>query len=338
MTKGSLGLTVRALMSATCLWIALNLKGHTCVAQPQVLHLRQSQSLFTRFRSMSSVFVNGHKIWMMAYARPALEWRNLERKVHPRYPFKHSRKRTLDGMVLPRYDQHVIVVPQAASMLIFDAHRWEVTEYGTEDYRMLSKGSIAVDLVRPAMDRGGEAPHWEITRLRQAFSHEFRRLRREKVKDQIYGIARMPEEWARREYDAAFFEAHLSFLVGIQSSLFPLGVLSCDLNQLSRCYLTRLCQLEGAKIQGVKAGLAVVASERTVLIGQADKALIRRFSWNSCLDVQAGGDIRLDPKWKRLASLFVDPQRRLWVTSHLPDDYYNANVAWFPYSDYALSP
>ncbi len=131
---------------------------------------------------------------------------------------------------------------------------------------------------------------------------------------------------ALSENSAQHHQKYKDFLIGIQSEKFPLGILSCDLEQLSRCRLNRVCELEGESLKGKLAGMSIHRRTRGVLIGLPEQRQIKRYRWNSCLDVVPAGSLAIDSRWKQLSGLHIDEDNDLWLTAEKIDDYFNSNI------------
>lgn len=292
----------------------------------ETLKIKQDNSFFTRFRGVDSVYRSGELIWFTKLGGEHIASRRWQVKVNPIRPFRFSRKIKLLEQNKPVESRQIMVIEKSRSLLILDSYRWVMYAYDLDSLKLRSKGSIVIDRVSPAVDRGGEAPSWEVRDTRGKVEKIFRELRRQKVIRKIYGISHLPPDWAIAENPGQSEREYKYFLIGIQSQQFPLGILSCDLEQLSRCRLDRVCELEGTPLKTELAGLAIHKDSRSVFIGQSEQHQIKRYRWNSCLDVIPDGSVAIDRKWKKLSSLHIDEDNHLWLTASKIDDYFNSNI------------
>lgn len=188
-----------------------------------------------------------------------------------------------------------------------------------KNLRFSSYRTIPVDTIKPARDRGGEAPQYEINDLRRSFMKAFKAAPSQK----LLGMTPVPSSKGKGR-----------FLVLSKIKGFPIIKMKCSKINVSQCYFERACSIRGMRdlSSSELVGISSNIKRKEIYIADQSKHRILVYKYRSCLDIVKVRDILLPKKIKKIGGVFVDSSERLWVSSLLQDDYLNASVYfWEPH-------
>lgn len=221
------------------------------------------------------------------------------------------------------------VLPTAdnSKWLLLDGSGGNVMALLAKDGSWISHRQIVADTLRPARDPRGNPISRETSAYRD-------RMRKSWIKATANGLVlsgwmRRPSQWPVSDEG--------DYVVSTQLEQAPLALMNCDAADVTQCQLVRGCNVEA--LRGLKtAGVAYSAAKKLLLVGLAEKRAIRVFTWQSCYNIVARGDMLLPDKVKDLRTVFVDEQDRLWIGTQNPDDYRNASVYMWNAADWGIKP
>lgn len=212
------------------------------------------------------------------------------------------------------------LIDQGRRLLVFDGGTMAFYEIEKAKGSVVVQRTLVWDQVRPPRDRGGEATRSETAELRA----KVRKAYMLSPKLKIAGIAAVPAAW--------FGLSKVStYLAALRWPGVPIGLIECELEEPSRCQLSRICSLgPGPRPDAAHfEGIAVSVAKRQLLLADGKDKTLSRYRFDSCYASSFLGISRLPDKIKSLTNVFVDSQERLWVTAGAPDNYLNASVyAW----------
>lgn len=188
-----------------------------------------------------------------------------------------------------------------------------------KDLGIVRSTSVPLDLLKPALDRGGEATKVEISRLRKSFHSAFIK----KSGSRFTGVTEIPATWEKSQ--------ERNFLVASTVEGFSLMLMVCAKDDAASCVVTRKCILNGASasLNSHAAGLGVDLERREILIGNEKNNSIEIFKFKSCGDVRHISNLSLPKRMSKIGGLTIDDNARLWVTTGIFDSPFDANIFYW---------
>lgn len=179
-----------------------------------------------------------------------------------------------------------------------------------------AQGDLIVDRIRPAADPRGEAPRSEMLALRRRFVNGAK-ARLKTGQTIVTGMSFYRQQGKKSHYLAT------TAVPG-----FPLVTVSCALTSSFYCKVDRSCLLPVSFPNGkVPVGVGYHSRGKTLVV--ADRDSVYKLKMNSCFDIRRRGKLKPPAKIRRLTSLAVDAERKLWLGTEGLDDYHAANIyAW----------
>ena len=227
-------------------------------------------------------------------------------------PFISSKKEPIEAIKVSK--MNLISMYKKDHYLILNGADNEIYFY-SPDNRLISRHSIPYDLIRPARDRGGEAPEWEISDLRVKFKRNFM----QRGYDKFTGFVSVPKAWMSSSKDLYFVSSRIKG--------FPILILACNQVNPSQCSIHRSCMVEGGHFKdAIFTGIATVPSAKLILMGRKDTHSIDVFRYQSCMHIIKTDTLILPKQLKEISNIGVDSDRNLWVSTLMPDDYLNSSL------------
>lgn len=272
----------------------------------------KNNSYIGMVRKIRSFVVDGSLVRYIGSEGKFLVTADIEKYQNEHQPFKSGRKSLVED--LKNSQMNFISTYRKDHYLIFNGSENEVYFYSPQN-QLISKHTIPYDLIRPARDRGGEAPDWEIADLRSQFKKNFS----QRGLDKFTGIAPVPKKWLNSAKDLYFVASRIRD--------FPILMLACNPDNPSQCSFHRACVVEGARFNNALiAGIATIEKSRLLLLGREDSHAIDVFRFHSCMHITKITTLGLSKKLKKLSNIFVDDKQRLWLSTLQADDYFNASI------------
>ncbi|MFK7825666.1 MAG: hypothetical protein AB8G05_16055 [Oligoflexales bacterium] len=275
-------------------------------------------------RKIRSFSIDGHFLRYIGGESKFLITSNLQKPKNEVKPFSASKKTPIDDLKISK--MNLISMFHKNHYLILNGNDNEVYFFSPKN-TLISRHSIPYDLVRPPRDRGGEAPEWEISDLRRRFKKNFSLSGR----DKFTGITKVPKQWMNSPKNLYFVASRIKG--------FPILVLGCNPDNPSQCSFYRACVVEGAKFEkALISGVTTVPSARLILLGRKDKHSVEVFRYNSCMHITKKSSFGVSRQLKEISNIFVDNNRKLWISTLQADDYFNASIfSWEEDSWYFLA-
>jgi hypothetical protein len=199
-------------------------------------------------------------------------------------------------------------------IILLDGGQFRLAVFDEESGGHLNTRTVPWDKLRPPRDRGGEATKSEVAELRQRFTAAYKRT----ALPQMGGLAYDRYRWLGKD--------KTYFFVASRVKGFPILTLACEHEDNSACYVDRACFAETGDIDADSiAGIAVAENRRLFLL-DANRSRIVEFEFSSCFHVSKRMERLLPKRIKQPSDIYIDDDQALWISSQLPDDYYNASV------------
>jgi len=204
-------------------------------------------------------------------------------------------------------------------LVLLNGADFTLRQVNEKTFETITSGSTIWDRILPARDRGGEAPNFEITKLRKTFKKAF--LKTQKVDgSKIAGWT----HWKTGKNARIFYMT--TFIKD-----FPLVQVECSLENPTSCSITRKCNLKlpNKVKQEDMRGIAYSPKVDEILIANTTQHSIMRFKINSCNSVSYQGDISLPKNIFSVNNLAIDSDENLWVVTTRADNYNNASLFYW---------
>jgi hypothetical protein len=216
------------------------------------------------------------------------------------------------------------VILRPNRVMFLDGANLALIESDPKSFKEIVRRSIPWDTLVPPRDRGGEATRPETAALRAAFKRAF--VATPGLK--LAGMAPLPDAWKTGK------KKH--YLAATRIKGYPLLMIECDPEDSSSCVVSRQCYLEGATdlLPEAVAGIAIDEKKRLVWIGDRKRMKLAGFMFHSCYHVTRRGDVTLPDRLKTLTNIAIDAERRLFLTTEIPDDYHNSSLFYWPSSQW----
>lgn len=210
--------------------------------------------------------------------------------------------------------------------IIWDASMLQLALFFSKDLQLSSETTVPVDLLLPPADRMGEPSKTEVERARLKFIRAHKKV----FGPRYTGLSKLPKNWMKGPGRTRYLMA--TKIVG-----FPITVLACDEDEPLTCLMERFCFLEGGPKLSADSvsGVGILASKRTILIGDAARHSVHLFQWNSCFDVRYLRSLNLPKSIEKMTSLQVDEEDRLWVTTGKWESRFDSNLYYWDKLDWA---
>ncbi len=210
-------------------------------------------------------------------------------------------------------------------VMFLDGSSLALIEADAKTFKEIVRRSMPWDTISPPRDRGGEATGPEVTALRAAFKRAFVATAGQK----ITGMAALPDAWKTGKKK--------QYLAATRIKGYPLLLVECDPEEASSCVVARECYLEGASDIAPDSitGIAINEKKRQVWLGDRKAMKLAGFMYHSCHHVTRRGDLQLPDRLKTMTNITLDAEGRLFLTTEIPDDYYNASLFYWPRSAWA---
>lgn len=181
-----------------------------------------------------------------------------------------------------------------------------------KDYKFFRRNDIAWDLILPPRDRLGEATSFEVKKLRKRFSLEMRTAPDKRLRGIVY----------KGENDS-----EVEFFSGTSLKSFPVVVMSCMKDDLSRCRISRNCRVPNFQtIHPMdRGGIAFDPKSSKLFMIDKKRTIIRAAKYKSCVHSPALESMGFDPKMKPIDSIGVG-EGKIWIGLSQRDDYYNNSI------------
>ena len=181
-----------------------------------------------------------------------------------------------------------------------------------EKFDFYRTNDIAWDLILPPKDRLGEAPKFEIKKMRKIFDLEMRTAPDKRIR----GVALKGEQGSNVE-----------FFVGTALKSFPLIIMSCSKEDISRCKFARNCRVPAFQaINPIhRGGIAFDKETNKIYMVDRENNTVQAAKYKSCVDIEKAETISFGKKMKKIDTLAVGAGR-LWLGLSARDDYYNNAV------------
>jgi hypothetical protein len=201
-------------------------------------------------------------------------------------------------------------------VVVWDSTILQLLVLQKKDFSVVRSVTVPLDVVKPALDRGGEASHQEVKRLRNKLRGSFKSLKG----DRFSGLAEIPSDWEGSK--------GRRFLISTRLSGFPLLLMACDRDDAANCYIERQCQLHGAspQLNANSAGIGINAEKRAVLIANSFSNTIEVFKYDRCGSVQKTGVLKIPTKLPKVETIYLDALSRLWMGTGVIDTQVDANI------------
>jgi hypothetical protein len=201
-------------------------------------------------------------------------------------------------------------------IVLVDSSMLQLLLLRKKDYRTVMSATVPTDILKPAMDRGGEPTTIETASTRKKFLAASRKI----FGTKYTGFAEMPGNWMD--------DGNRNFLLASRVPGFPLLVLGCRKNEDLSCMVSRHCFLEDGNPVAPESvtGVAVSPVDRLIAIGDSSSNTIRLYKFNSCFDVRYSRSVRLPDRLPKLTNIQIDSKGRLWVTTAIPDSFTDSNL------------
>lgn len=205
-------------------------------------------------------------------------------------------------------------------VMVLDGGSLALVEADAKTFKEVVRRSIPWDTIVPPRDRGGEATGPETTALRASFKRAFLGTAGQK----LTGMVALPDSWRTGKKK--------QYLAATRIKGFPLVMIECDPDESSSCVVARQCYLEGATdlSSDMVTGIAIYEKKRQVWIGNRKAMKLHGFMYHSCYHVTRRADLQLPERLKTMTNIAIDGDGRLFLTTEIPDDYYNASLFFWP--------
>lgn len=182
-------------------------------------------------------------------------------------------------------------------------------------FKLLSIAPIGWKDVLPPKDRLGEAPMFEVKRLREKFNLEMmaapgRRIKSMTLLSNKKGV--------------------YEILALTSTKNFPVVEIRCLGEKEFRCSITRACR--SGLIKGVdfnhRAGLTKRTHDSSLYFVDSRKKVVYGGLYKGCLDISFQDTYGLPDRLPKISSAFVGP-KFLWLGTESKDNYFNSSI--FPF-------
>jgi hypothetical protein len=181
-----------------------------------------------------------------------------------------------------------------------------------KDLKFKRKSDVVYDLVKPAADRLGEAPEFEVQNLRKKFDLEMKTA----PGNRLRGLALK-----------SIGKEKVEFFLGMSLKSFPLGILECTKNKIHQCRISRICNFDGFRSIPPRSrrGVAYDRKNKKLYMLNETKNAVVVAKFNQCNDIRIIETLKFHSKMKPTKSIAFGVGR-LWVGLQTRDDYYNTSV------------
>jgi hypothetical protein len=277
---------------------------------------QRNSSLETIERGIISFSVAKDKIVLFPDKKPFLI-------THPYFGIKDTRENSfgkiVDGKRIPlpsgMFDfSSASILSYKDSYLVLEGELIEVSLF-SKVFDLVTKRSVAWNIIKPPMDRNGEATAFEIARMQALFAEKFKQTNGWKYT----GLTQAPVSWPAAA-------GKIRYLIPTRMPKFPLLSMVCDSEDASQCVMERACYARDLNIYSSLAGIAVSQKRNLVLVGDESTKVISLLRFDSCYSIKKVGEILLPERIKSITDVQVDEEDGLCVSSREPDDYDNASL------------
>jgi hypothetical protein len=204
-------------------------------------------------------------------------------------------------------------------IIVWDASLLQLLVLRAKDFKTVLSTTVPIDTLKPPADRMGEPTAREVTRTRERFRANSRKI----FGSKFSGMAEMPAGWSKGD--------GRQFLLSTHIAEFPVLIMGCLKDDPATCRATRHCFLEGGPKRAADAvtGIGVVPGARELVIGDSGTNQIDVYKFNSCFDVVWKRTLRLPARLPKLSNVSVDSEGRLWVTTLVSDSFTDSNLLYW---------
>ncbi len=213
------------------------------------------------------------------------------------------------------------VLPWERGWLYLDSKKYQWLVWDEQKKLWLTPVDVIMDLMRPPLDRKGEAPSAEVQRLRGRFLKEFRLVKDDR--DFFLGAIPLPKFWKDADGSQA--------LVLMKHREYPLATVRCQLDKVRECRLMRACFIPSLSTQEVEqlAGLAYRDKNHELWMLSHSPPRIRRYQAESCLRVKFKDEVLLPKELRKVSGIAIDAKDKLWLTTQDADLEHSASLFVF---------
>lgn len=184
-----------------------------------------------------------------------------------------------------------------------------------EKFVKTRSSAIRWNKILPPKDRLGEAPAFEVSKMRYQFELEAKTAPGKRIR----GIALKSDEQTFADFFA---------MTSLKS--YPLVIMRCYKSADGDCEIIRNCRSEKLKelSHAHRAGMAFDSKNSRLYFANTLDNSILEATFSSCLNVAVSGKMFLPKKMKSLSSLYIQDEN-LVIGFTEKDDYYNSSIFVF---------